>query len=80
MRAAHAALAGRDAAALGLAAHSLKGSAAYVQADALSQHCDRIEQLADAGRLDDARPLLAELDTLLSLSLAALEPAKEPHP
>jgi len=74
LAAATRALAGGDALALALAAHSLMGAAAFLGADAVCTACARIEQLADAGLLDTIAPDLAALRLELDRTVAAMAP------
>jgi signal transduction histidine kinase/DNA-binding NarL/FixJ family response regulator/HPt (histidine-containing phosphotransfer) domain-containing protein len=67
-------LAGADARAVALAAHSLMGSAGYFGAEALSALCGQIEKLADAGALEAIEPRLATLQIELASVLAGLAP------
>lgn len=61
-----------DGKAVALAAHSLRGGAAYLGADTLHARCAQIEQLADAGELDAVRPHLATLTLELARTLAEM--------
>jgi HPt (histidine-containing phosphotransfer) domain-containing protein len=69
-----AALAGRDAAVLRRAAHTLKGCLANVAANALVQRCAALEEAARAGELeacDAMMPALEELFAQVHAGLAA---------
>lgn len=59
------ALARADQTTLGRSAHTLKSSAHYVSAQLLADLCKQIEKLADAGRLDEAAPLVAQAASAL---------------
>ena len=63
-----------DAMAIALAAHSLRGAAAFLGADTLHARCAQIEQLADAGELDAVTPHLAALRLELTQALTELAP------
>lgn len=66
------AIAGRDAEALRLAAHSLKSSTASVGALALANLFRELEALAKAARMDDAGTLFAAMRGEYERVLAAL--------
>jgi signal transduction histidine kinase/DNA-binding NarL/FixJ family response regulator len=68
-------LAGGDAAAVSLSAHTLLGGAGLFGAAGLHALCGRIESLAEARELAGLAPLVAALDVELAAALAALEPA-----
>ncbi|MPQ55807.1 ATP-binding protein [Duganella sp. FT27W] len=63
-------LAQGDTAAVALAAHSLRGAAAFLGAAALSQRCHLVEQLADAGATEAIDQHLAALRQELGQTLA----------
>lgn len=66
------AIAGRDAEALRLGAHSLKSSSASVGAQALANLLRELEALAKAARVDEAGTLFASMQGEYSRVLAAL--------
>jgi len=68
-------LAGGDAAAVSLSAHTLLGGAGLFGAAGLHALCGRIESLAGASQLAGLAPLVGELEIELAAALAALEPA-----
>ncbi|KQQ32353.1 hypothetical protein ASF61_15010 [Duganella sp. Leaf126] len=61
-----------DGDAVALAAHSLRGAAAFLGAAEVSACCGQIEALADAGRLADADDQLPALRRALDAALARL--------
>lgn len=71
-------LAGGDAAAVSLHAHSLLGGAGYFGTAGLRMLCGRIEALADTGQLASLAPLVDALGTELAAVLAALPAAMQP--
>ena len=64
-----------DAAAIRLAAHSLKGSSLMLGGQALGEMFDGCEKLANAGDFAQAQQLLARNEALVQASLAALAEA-----
>jgi HPt (histidine-containing phosphotransfer) domain-containing protein len=66
------AIAGRDAEALRLGAHSLKSSSASVGAQALANLLRELETLAKAARMDEAGILFASMQGEYARVLAAL--------
>lgn len=54
-------------------AHSLKGAAGNIGADALHDAARRADELGQAGRLDSAAPLVTELEQRLSNVVAEIE-------
>lgn len=70
-----AGLAGGDAAAVSLSAHTLLGGAGLFGAAQLHALCGRIESLAEASQLAGLAPLVDALEIELAAALAALEPA-----
>ena len=64
-----------DAAAIRLAAHSLKGSSLTLGGQALGEMFGECEKLANAGGFAQARQLLASNEALVQASLAALAEA-----
>ncbi|WP_317931688.1 Hpt domain-containing protein [Halioxenophilus sp. WMMB6] len=62
-----------DAAALRLAAHSLKGSSGNVGASALAELCWQLESMAMANNLEQAPQLVAKIKQLHELMLPELE-------
>ncbi len=70
-----AGLAGGDAAAVSLSAHTLLGGAGLFGAAELHALCGRIEALAGASDLAGLAPLVEALELELAAALAALQPA-----
>lgn len=73
----HSALQNNDAQRLHRECHTLKGNAATVGAHALSETAQHLEQLAKAGRLDEIRLRMTELETrynTVHAAIAALTP------
>ena len=56
------------------------GGAAFLGAYALQARCGQIEQLADAGQLDAARPQLATLTLELAQTVADMSSGMAPPP
>ena len=69
----HDALKRADAAALTVAAHSLKGSSGFFGARRLQELCAQIEKAGKAGNLESASGLLTSMELQLQFVLAALE-------
>jgi len=67
------ALADSKTADLSMAAHTLKGSCSNFGASALAEICSKIEQAADAGRLEGTGDLVASAEDELSRLIEALE-------
>jgi len=70
---ARAALAARDAAEFGEAAHSLKGSARNLRAGKLAKVCEAIEKIGKRGSLDGADILLGQAEVELQKVATVLE-------
>jgi two-component system sensor histidine kinase/response regulator len=68
------AIAAGDAATVQRAAHSLKGSSSVLGAERLSAISSRLCEAGAGERLDDARRLQPELEQVLQLTIAALNP------
>ena len=67
------ALAAGDAAALSLAAHTIKGSSSNVGALALRAVAERLEHMARAEGFGGAAPLVAQCEAQFALALAELK-------
>ncbi|MED5381399.1 MAG: PAS domain S-box protein [Verrucomicrobiota bacterium] len=71
------ALATGDAAEVGEAAHSLKGSARNLRAGQLAKVCEAVEKMGKTGLLDDAQTLLGQAEAELQKVTTLLEQQKK---
>ncbi|MHB8623053.1 MAG: response regulator [Sulfuricaulis sp.] len=69
----HQALTSSDAQRAAREAHTLKSSSAYFQAQAMHAAAEQLEKMADSGKLDEAKPVLAALEEAFAQLRAYLE-------